>query len=171
MRLFWFLCLWNALLIFIFIQNYKFTHRYAYPFWHSDLLTPFFQKQPAFIFLRNCLHTVVVSEETGTVSTTKNGEIIRGISGDRLKAELYGMQAVAEKNKGRLFFFPLSISLILPLSCNTLSFREDTGTSGIVTVMYGSSMFIMVTQTSTATSSDNSFHCRFFRRKQSTPTI
>lgn len=47
--------------------------------------------------------TVVVSEETGTVSTTKNGEIIRGISGDRLKAELYGMQAVAEKNKGRLF--------------------------------------------------------------------
>ena len=45
--------------------------------------------------------TVVVSEETGTVSITRNGEIIRGISGDRLKKELYGLKTVSEKKKKR----------------------------------------------------------------------
>ncbi|MDE7060121.1 MAG: diadenylate cyclase CdaA [Lachnospiraceae bacterium] len=43
--------------------------------------------------------TVVVSEETGTVSITRNGEIIRGISGDRLKKELHGLKTVSEKKK------------------------------------------------------------------------
>ncbi len=47
--------------------------------------------------------TVVVSEETGTVSITRNGEIIRGISGDRLKKELYGLKTVSEKKKRFLF--------------------------------------------------------------------
>lgn len=43
--------------------------------------------------------TVVVSEETGIVSITRNGEIIRGISGDRLKEELYKLRTVSEKKK------------------------------------------------------------------------
>lgn len=48
--------------------------------------------------------TVVVSEETGTVSITRNGEIIREISGERLRKELYGLQTAVEKKKGRLPF-------------------------------------------------------------------
>ncbi len=45
--------------------------------------------------------TVIVSEETGTVSIARNGELIRGVSGDRLKKELRTLQTVPEKKKGR----------------------------------------------------------------------
>lgn len=44
--------------------------------------------------------TIIVSEETGKVSIAKGGEIIRGISGDLLKEQLYGMRKPEEKKKG-----------------------------------------------------------------------
>ena len=44
--------------------------------------------------------TIIVSEETGKVSIAKGGEIIRGISGDLLKEQLYGMRKPEEKTKG-----------------------------------------------------------------------
>ena len=43
--------------------------------------------------------TIIVSEETGKVSIAKGGEIIRGISGDLLKEQLYGMRKPEEKKK------------------------------------------------------------------------
>lgn len=45
--------------------------------------------------------TVIVSEETGKVSIARNGELIRGFSGDRLKKELCALQTAPEKKKGR----------------------------------------------------------------------
>ncbi len=44
--------------------------------------------------------TIIVSEETGKVSIAKSGEIIRGISGDLLKEQLFGMRRPEEKKKG-----------------------------------------------------------------------
>ncbi|MDE7297391.1 MAG: diadenylate cyclase CdaA [Lachnospiraceae bacterium] len=44
--------------------------------------------------------TIIVSEETGKVSIAKAGEIIRGISGDLLKEQLYGMRKPDEKKRG-----------------------------------------------------------------------
>jgi len=43
--------------------------------------------------------TVVVSEETGIVSITRNGEIIREISKERLEKELCGLRNVSEKKR------------------------------------------------------------------------
>lgn len=48
--------------------------------------------------------TVIVSEERGKVSIAKNGELIRGIDGERLRKELYALRTVPEKRKGK---FPL----------------------------------------------------------------
>ena len=45
--------------------------------------------------------TVVVSEETGKISITRNGEIIRGLSGDDLRKEVHALQEVPEKKKRR----------------------------------------------------------------------
>lgn len=43
--------------------------------------------------------TIVVSEERGSVSIARNGELIRGISADRLRTELQALQAAPEKKK------------------------------------------------------------------------
>lgn len=48
--------------------------------------------------------TIVVSEETGKVSIARNGEIIRGLSGDQLREELCRLQKAPEKKKGWLSF-------------------------------------------------------------------